>query len=135
VKEKIRVEPRLREVEKKRAAKITKHMKLAPSASSGTRFNNDEGWPFGKSGVGFSYPVSELIEMAVISCSGIGLIPPISRSPFRGITIFIILCEITDYRNKTSKEKADPSRALLSLLTHISVRAGGESDGCTHSFI
>jgi len=88
VKEKIRMEPRLREVEKERAAKITKHMKLAPSASSGTRFNNDEGWPFGKSGVGFPYPVSELIEMAVISCSGIGLIPPISKSPFPGNNLF-----------------------------------------------
>jgi len=48
VKEKIRMEPRLREVNKGRAAKVTKHMKLAPLASSGTRFESDEGCPFGK---------------------------------------------------------------------------------------
>jgi hypothetical protein len=64
------------------------HMKQAPPTSSGTRFNNDEAGPFGKSGVGFPYPVSELIEMAVISRSGIGLIPPISRSPFPGNNLF-----------------------------------------------
>jgi len=70
VKEKIRVEPRLREVNKGRPAKITKNMKLAPSANSGTRFHSAEAGPFGKSGVGFLYTVSKFIEMAVISCSG-----------------------------------------------------------------
>jgi len=48
VREKIKMEPRLREVDKGRAAKITKHLKLAPSASSETRFHSAEAGPFGK---------------------------------------------------------------------------------------
>ena len=54
VKEKTRIELRICEVDKGGAAKVTKHMKLAPSASSGTRFESDEGWPFGKLRVQFS---------------------------------------------------------------------------------
>jgi hypothetical protein len=48
VKGKIRMELRICEIDKGGAAKVTKNMKLAPSASSGTRFESDEGWPFGK---------------------------------------------------------------------------------------
>ena len=36
--------------------------------------------------------------------------------------------------NQLEVKKADPSSAVLT-LTHISFRAGGVSDGCTHSFI
>jgi hypothetical protein len=49
------MEPRLREVNKGRAAKITKHMKLGHSANSKA---------------GFLYTVSKFVELAVISCSG-----------------------------------------------------------------
>ena len=40
------MEPRMRKVDKGRPAKVTKHMKLAPSTSSGTRFESNEGGPF-----------------------------------------------------------------------------------------
>ena len=38
----------MRKVDKGRPAKVTKHIKLAPTASSGTRFHSDEAGPFGK---------------------------------------------------------------------------------------
>ena len=66
------------------------------------------------------------------------LIPPIRSLAFRGKIIFppitFILCKSREFRNTSSKEKADPSSAVLT-LTHISFRAGCVSDGCTHSFI
>ena len=48
--------------------------------------------------------------------------------------ITVILCESRESRNTSSKEKTDPSSAVLT-LTHISLRAGCFSDGWTHSFI
>ena len=57
-----------------------------------------------------------------------------SRGKIMFPPITVILCESRESRNTSSKEKTDPSSAVLT-LTHISFRAGCVSDGCTHSFI
>ena len=55
VKGKIRMELRICEVDKGGAAKVTNGRGAGPpSANSGTRFESDEGWPFGKLRVQFS---------------------------------------------------------------------------------
>ena len=118
VKGRIRMELRIREVDKGGAAKVT---------------NTREAGPFGKlRGLVFIVRSVSLSNWPLLVAQG----PVKSRQSgvwrSRGKIMFppitVILCESREFRNTSSKEKADPSSAVLT-LTHISFRAGCFSDG------
>ena len=155
VKGRIRMELRICEVDKGGAARVTNTREAGPfpSASSGTgfhctlnefvelavircsatRFESDESVALRQTqGPGFivrsvslsNWPLL-FAEGPVKSCQSGALrsgkkimVPPIT----------VILCESRESRNTSSKEKTDPSSAVLT-LTHISLRAGCFSDG------
>ena len=118
VKGRIRMELRIREVDKGGAAKVT---------------NTREAGPFGKlRGLVFIVRSVSLSNWPLLVAQG----PVKSRQSgvwrSRGKIMFppitVILCESRESRNTSSKEKTDPSSAVLT-LTHISFRAGCFSDG------